>query len=131
MISVDLRGGALNSKVILNIEAPIAQWNLKRTLSPSSKYLPATWPRKLWYGAHRWHSNQPQACTVTSALQIQDLSTRRHWFSQKDLAYIFPIFSEYGFCFVEKLSQNYNLCIHLYFLLDPSNSSCILNQINF
>jgi len=39
MISVDLKEGALNSKVILNVEAPIAQWNLKRTLPPSSKYL--------------------------------------------------------------------------------------------
>lgn len=50
MISVDLRGGALNSKIILNVEAPIAQWNLKRTLPPSSKYLLAMWPGKLCYG---------------------------------------------------------------------------------
>lgn len=115
MISVDLKEGALNSKVILNVEAPIAQWNLKRTLPTSSKYLLAMWPGKLCYGAHRCHSSQLQARTVTSALQIRDLSTRRHRFPQKYLFYMFSIFFEAGFCFVEKLSQNYN-CLYTIFV---------------
>jgi len=99
MIFVDLRGGALNSKIILNVEAPIAQWNLKRTLPPSSKYLLATWPEKLCYGAHRCHSSQLQACTVTSALQIRDLSTR-HQFSKiySICSQSFPNFSWIFFC---------------------------------
>lgn len=98
MISVDLRGGALNSEIILKVEAPIAQWNLKRTLPPSSKYLLAMWPGKLCYGgAHRCHSSQLQARTVTSALQIRGLSTRRHRFSQKYLSYTPSIlFQVYG-----------------------------------
>jgi len=114
MISVDLRGGALNSKVILNVEAPIAQWNLKRTLPPSSKYLLATWPGKLCYGAHRCHSSQLQACTVTSALQIRDLSTR-HQFSKRSIlrSQSFQIFPE--FFSVKKLSQNYN-CLYAYYI---------------
>jgi len=99
MISVDLREGALNSKVILNVEAPIAQWNLKRTLPPSSKYLLATWPGKLCYGAHRCHSSQLQACTVTSALQIRDLSTQ-HQFSKRSIlcSQSFPNFSRIFLC---------------------------------
>lgn len=104
MISVDLRDreGALNSKVILKVEAPIAQWNLKRTLPPSSKYLLAMRPGKLCYGARRCHSSQLQARTVTSALQIRDLSTRRHRFSQRYLSYMFSIFLESRFYLVEK-----------------------------
>lgn len=76
MISVDLRGRALNSKVILNVEAPIARWNLKRTLSTFQQIFASNVAGKtmLWCPSMSFESassSHRHKCIAN----IQDLST--------------------------------------------------------